>query len=240
MRILWVSARLIGPAAKIVNSDYKGTSGGWIQTEYEALEHEKHEMFYICGTRDKTCLHKKTDSGEVFCVQLPMISNGIPASKNMIKQIQGIINRVNPDIIQLWGTETCIQDAVAACSKEIPKVVFIQGLIGIHNRYKGGYIDISNPDYKSYIPAHRKFLQKVRNVAFRGQIEIEKRIFRQCRNIILDNDFTRAYCMSVDSNLNFYERHLNANQVFRDKVWSVQNADKNSILFCVFNCFCDV
>ena len=35
--------------------------------------------------------------------------------------------------------------------------------------------------------------------------------------------------MSVDSNLNFYERHLNANQVFRDKVWSVQNADKNSI-----------
>lgn len=51
MRVLWVSGRLIGPAATIINSDYKGTSGGWIQTEYEELNLLLHLLIFILKFR---------------------------------------------------------------------------------------------------------------------------------------------------------------------------------------------
>ena len=74
MRVLWVSGRLIGPAATIINSDYKGTSGGWIQTEYEELNKTDIEMFYLAGVKSSSAVNK---TGNVYCVKLPDISNGI-------------------------------------------------------------------------------------------------------------------------------------------------------------------
>ena len=38
MRLLWISNSPIGPAAAILGEEYKGSSGGWIQSEYEALD----------------------------------------------------------------------------------------------------------------------------------------------------------------------------------------------------------
>ena len=37
MRILWVSTSPMGPASRILKMPSPGSSGGWIQSEYEAL-----------------------------------------------------------------------------------------------------------------------------------------------------------------------------------------------------------
>ena len=48
MKILWVSNSPIGPAAKILDEAYCGTSGGWIQSEHEALDKSNVDMSFIC------------------------------------------------------------------------------------------------------------------------------------------------------------------------------------------------
>ncbi|MDO5547853.1 MAG: glycosyltransferase family 4 protein [Eubacteriales bacterium] len=230
MRVLWVSGRLIGPAASIINSDYQGTSGGWIQTEYDDLNKTDIEMFYLAGVKSAHSVKKKDN---VYCVQLPKVSNGINAPRSLVSEIDRIVNEIAPDVIQLWGTETCLQEAVSKVAPTIPKVVFIQGLIGMHDRYRGGYMDRTDKSYGRSISIPKKIEIEIRRIAFKRQIVIEQSILKRCKNVIVDNDYSRAYCYSVSKNIRFFNRQLNANGCFKSKSWDITSAVKYS-LFTVY------
>lgn len=229
MKVLWVLGRLIGPAASIVSSDYTGTSGSWIQTEYDGLDKTNIEMFYLAGVKGSVNHITAAPEGTVYCIQLPQISSGFPAPEKMVVDVKRILDMVNPDIIHIWGTETCLQDAVVRASDGIPKVVFIQGLIGMHDRYRGGYMNISDKDYVGSIHLAKRVEQYVRRIAFRKQIKIEKNILRTSENVILDNDYSRAYCFFVCQDINFYYRHLNANACFGNVEWKYEDVKKHSV-----------
>lgn len=226
MKVLWVSGRLIGPAASIINSDYKGTSGGWIQTEFEDLDKSGIDMYYLAGVKSLHSVEKKEN---VYCVQLPRISSGIKAPSKLIKDVERVIAEISPDIIHIWGTETCLQDAVSQVTRGIPKVVFIQGLIGMHDRYRGGYIDRTDKSYIRSISLRKRMEQMIRKVTFKRQIEIEQNILKTCKNVILDNDFSRAYCYSISDDIRFFGRRLNANDCFYKKTWNLKNVTKHTI-----------
>lgn len=230
MRVLWVSGRLIGPAATIINSDYKGTSGGWIQTEYEELNKTDIEMFYLAGVKSSSVVNK---TGNVYCVKLPDISNGIKAPKRLVAEVEHVISEISPDVIQLWGTETCLHEAVSRIMPHIPKVIYIQGIIGVHERYRGGYMDRADKSYGRSIPFVKRAEQKIRKIAFKRQADIERIILERCKNVILDNDFSRAYCFSVDENIRSFNRQLNANKCFRNETWDIRSISRNT-LFTVF------
>lgn len=236
MKILWVSSRLIGPAAMIASTDYSGTSGGWIQSEYDVLTHDNYQMFYLCGTRDRLTNayeHKKAIDGEVFLVELPRISNGITPSSKLVQTIASIIERIQPDLIHLWGTETCVQDAVIRAAQGYPVVVFIQGLIGAHTRYYGGYMRAMNRDYESMASIRQKVIRWTRRLLFKRQAKIETEIIKKAKNIIVDSDFARAYCSTLNEKINFYERHLNASNIFRQTEWNADQIEPFSV-FTVF------
>lgn len=236
MKVLWVSARLIGPAASIMSTDYSGTSGGWIQSEYDCISEKTTEIVHLCGVReklDKPYKKVKNEKGTLYLLELPRVSNGRKASTQMINSVKLILSEVNPDIIQLWGTETCIQDAVVSSNNNIPIVVFIQGLIGIHYRYRGGYMTVLNKNYNSYSSPKQKFLKYCRDLAFENQVSIEKNIIRKAKNVIVDSDFARAYCNSLGDEIICYTRHLNPNKLFLNKKWEYSSCEKNTI-FTVF------
>lgn len=236
MKVLWVSARLIGPAASIMSTDYSGTSGGWIQSEYDCLSEEMLEIVHLCGVReklDKAYKKVENEKGTLYLLELPRVSNGRKASTQMIDSVRLILSEVNPDIIQLWGTETCIQDAVVSSDNSIPVVVFIQGLIGVHYRYRGGYMTVLNRDYYSYSSLKQKFLKYCRDLAFENQVSIEKNIIYKAKHVIVDSDFARSYCSSLGDDVSCYTRHLNPNKLFLNKKWEYSSCEKNTI-FTVF------
>ena len=48
MKVLWVSNSPIGPSAEILGKEYQGSSGGWIQSEYEALDKNALSNVLFC------------------------------------------------------------------------------------------------------------------------------------------------------------------------------------------------
>ena len=151
MKVLWVSNSPIGPSAEILGKEYQGSSGGWIQSEYEALDKTLYQMFFLSTlplVKRGEVLHKKDEKGEVFCVNAPRLSYGIKTPEILQKNIQEIIDRIKPDIIQIWGTETWLSNSVSKCITDAKKVIFIQGLIGVHKRYLGGYFGDLKEDKK--------------------------------------------------------------------------------------------
>lgn len=237
MKVLWVSNSPIGPAANILNETYNGTSGGWIQSEYEFLDKKDLEMSFLCFAANISkgdVLEKSNAIGKLYALRAPKIQNGIIPSAQLVKQVQDIISRVSPDIIHIWGTETCISNAVSKCSPNIPKVVFIQGILGVHKRYLGGYFDRKNyADYYKGIPLESKLRAWLRAKLFIRQAEIEKDTLNNCKNVIIDNDFSEAYCKFVSQEINCYYRVLEPNAVFEKHRWSFDKANKHQI-FTVF------
>lgn len=234
MKILWVSARLIGPVKEIKKSDYKGISGSWIQTEYDEIVQNttENKFYFLCGTREKNKNRyemSKLKNKELFTIFLPRISLGVRSSNKFKKTIAEIIQKISPDIIHLWGTETIIHDAIIEASTNVPVVIYIQGLIGIHYRYKGGYILSSGVGYEKNLSFIDKISNKIRLYLFKKHIEIEKRILIKSKNIITDNEFTKAYCNSLSNGFKYYTKQLNANNIFRNYIWDPNKMNQHTI-----------
>lgn len=241
MRILWISTACIGPVARILDMPQSGSSGGWIQSEYEALLPELSkdtEMFFLCSSRtvkEGSILKKVTDEGVAFCVNLPKISFGKKISNKIKENIDSIIKEISPDVIHIWGTESVIVHAAVEAAPNIKKIIFIQGLMGIHYRYLNTYIhDIDRKiDGCGTICLKDKILQKVRNTFWKKQVAFEQEMLQKCDNVIIDNKFSETYCECVKPNINCYYRFLYPNKIFTDKEWTYDNCDRHSI-FTVF------
>lgn len=234
MKVLWVSNSPIGPSAEILGKEYQGSSGGWIRSEYEELDKTHYQMFFLStlpSVKRGKIIHKKNEKGEVFCVNAPRLSYGIKTPEILQENIQEIIDQIKPDIIQIWGTETWLSNAVSKCITDGKKIIFIQGLIGVHKRYLGGYFGNSKED-KKYLKGESlvcKLKGKLRKRNFLRQADIERETILNCRNVIVDSDFAKAYCTSISTDIVCYEHVLLPDNLFYQKRWDFEKCEKHTI-----------
>ena len=234
MKLLWVMNSPIGPAASILGQAYGGASGGWIQSEYEALLKQDVDFFVLStlpSVKKGEILHRKSEMGELYCVHAPRISSGITVPQILRENVQQVIRQINPDVIHIWGTETWLSNEVSKCKAAAPKVIFIQGLIGVHRRYLGGYFGNLSEDRKYC--TRKAFTVRIkslfRNSGFLRQAEIERETIANCGNVIVDSDFARAYCASIRPDIQCFQHTLMPNQLFEHRKWKLERCNRHSI-----------
>ncbi len=237
MRILWVSTSPMGPAARILNLPHSGSSGGWIQSEYEDFlktATKPHQMFFLCGSRSvKAGKIKKAESheGKAYCVNLPSVSFGLTLPKKTQKNVETIIQEIKPDVIHIWGTESSIDYGVIKAAPSIKTVVFIQGILGVHQRYLGGYLG-RMPDEARYGGRRNPkewLADALRAHFFKKQVEKEKEILCSAAGVIIDSDFAASYCQTVSPDIPLFRRFLKPNPVFQTGDWSHSTCIPNTI-----------
>lgn len=234
MRIMWVMNSPIGPAASILGKEYKGSSGGWIQSEFEAIEKEENDFFFLSTLPDVEqgdILYKKNNIGEIYCIHALRLSYGIQTPMALQNQVKAIIDKVQPDIIQIWGTETWLSNAVSKCKTSAPKIIFIQGLIGVHQRYLGGYFGNDREERKFFrgIGCVSKAKALIRSCNYRKQALIEKDTIANCQNVIVDSDFAKAYCFSISEKVQCFHHTLLPNDLFYHYHWSLDECKRHTI-----------
>ncbi len=233
MKILWVSSSPIGPASTILGKEYEGSSGGWIQSEYEFLDRSNAEMSFLCffpNVPKASYRHLRGDAGDLYLIKTPKMQYGVEHDRVIESQVSAIIDTIQPDIIQIWGTETCLSYFVSQCRPDIPKVIFIQGLLGVHVRYRGGYFTKkANSAYyvPRSLPAYAR--SRMKKKMFETQVEIERRTIRNAKHVIIDSDFAEAYCRSLGDNICCFYHVLKPNRVFDQYRWSLQDAESHRI-----------
>lgn len=234
MKILWVSNSPIGPAATILDEKYQGSSGGWIQSEYDRINKDE-KQFYFLSTHPRVkkgdILKKSNDIGTLYCVHTPKLSYGIKPPIQLQKNVQMILDQIQPDIIQIWGTETWLSNAVSECEVYAPKIVFIQGLLGIHQKYLGGYLGLLQEDhrYLRTFDIFGKIKGLLRKRYFIKQAAIERITLRKCANVVVDSDFARAYCFSVSPDISCYHHVLSPDQIYNQYKWKYENCNQHTI-----------
>lgn len=231
MKVLWVQFAPFGIAGEVLGMKGNGISGGWIASEYDALDKSQVEVsFLCCSAAIKQTLHKKNDKAEAWCLPAPKITYGKDYTRQYSNEINGIINQVKPDLIHLWGTETFLPHIVTMLTPGIPKVLYVQGLLGMHERYVGGYITGEDKKYYRHANVVHKIVGKIRDRYFKKQVEFEHDIINNAKNVITDNQFTRAYCNSVSSGCRYYSHALLPSKIFTEaKKWNINTIERNTI-----------
>lgn len=240
MKILWISTSPIGPASEILKMPYAGTSGGWIKAAYDAFMKTNNgidELSFLCSSKKVKkghVLSRENELGKAYCLNLPKIPFGKMPNGRTKKLWSKVIASINPDVIHIWGTETVTQYLGATCSADIPKVLFLQGNIGIHSRYREGYLNTkADKRYYGMIGKIKRIRGKVKWRYFKRQVSFENEILLACKNIMTDNEWSKAYCTSISPHLNFFENHIQLNQRFQTTVWDYDSCEKNTI-FTIF------
>ncbi len=227
MKVLWVCTSPVGPMARALGIDYQGSSGGWIGAEYDKLTHSTHELVFLTmiGSVDHgTVLRKEYENASMYYIGRPKVTFGIEPPEWMHRSVRQVIGEVCPDIIQIWGTESVLSVAAAACDTGAQKLLFLQGIIGLYVRYKR--FALSGEEKLSL---RYKLADTVKSRMYHKQASLEEQILKQVSGVILDNDFSEGYCTRVNPTLHTIRYPLLPQQVYFRNRWADDMCEPHSI-----------
>ena len=237
MKVLWITSSPIGPVSRILGLPYGGSSGTWIQTEFEAIQQDKNiQLLFMCpisNIPNGDIIRKETNEGIAYGVGYKaFIPYGTELSKKVIQSVLNVVGEVKPDIIHIWGSESSFSAGCASLLTEYKRVIFIQGLIGMHQRYTSP-VYVRENQYWGHISLYQKLRAKIKRYYFKNHIKLEQQAISSAGNVITDNDYTRAYCNSFAPHTNFYQHFLAPAEVFYETEWNIDECVPNR-LFTIF------
>lgn len=234
MRVLWIMYNTLGNAARILNGA-SSQSGTWIDaTSGHLLNMNDKVTLAVAVIDNKPAKIVDQESGVVYYgVSGVERCRGKRDSKTAKKMWAAVLDDFKPDIIQIWGTDFSNGLDVADVSKEIPVVVYIQGVIRAIDKYKNGSLPFTE------LRHHINFLDKIKCIKLvmnqrnlHKQVTYEEQLVNRVKNIIIDSDWCESQYRGFCRDLKPYRLSFAVNQAFLKERWDLGHARKNTI-FCI-------
>lgn len=217
MKILWFSNNT-GQTGKV---DSETSIWGWVDSLASAIrEHQPDCELYIAYRHSKKNLETSIVNG-VNIIRIPFKRNILEKSIALIRPIdrsdlyRKIIDMVNPDVVQVFGTES---DYGLLCGKiDIPIVIHMQGiLIACKNvmdslRMEKKILLIKNP--------LKCILYVYNNRVFQLNVEREKKILYKCRNFIIRTFWDTSMVELLAQNPVCFKCDEVIKKIFRENEW---------------------
>lgn len=228
MRILWITFRCIGYAGTVFGYA-RSESGGWIDALSNALfEYKRNKEIELhilaLGDRNET----KYDSLTNVFYHIVDINYLRSDDEQNVKNWHSIIQRINPDLIQIWGTEFPFGKAVEKASADIPVLFYIQGIINVLHEHPAGDISLFKLLFENHIfaiPRYYELLKEIKRYKIQSKIELD--MVKQSAGIIVDSKWAAAQYLLPDDKI--YYHSLPVNEVFYKAKWSIDEIEKHTI-----------
>lgn len=231
MKVIWISNIIFGHLSELMGSE-KYPSGSWLDAAYLALEKVPNlELFVITVSNVKEVRFKKVGNHSFYI--LPG-GNPIQYDINSLKNKQiwkKIQTDINPDIIQLWGTEYAHGYLALKTMRTVPSVVYMQGLMSqIARQYLS---NISDNEQRSNITL-RDILKldwlKRQQLSFYKRAKIESEILNLSGNIIVENNWCESHCKVIAPSSIIYKSKLNIKEEFYQYNWDENQMTPHTIM----------
>ncbi|MCE5348299.1 MAG: glycosyltransferase [Bacteroidales bacterium] len=231
MRIIWITNIPIGPLCELAGQ-YKSPNGSWLEAAFSAIEEVMElELTIVTVARVKSI--RKLNKNRHSYYVLP---GGFPAEYNCNslrnKKIwEKVKEECCPDLIQIWGTEFTHGYLALKVMKEIPAIIYMQGMIGqIARHYLSG---ISEKELTQSITL-RDIIKldgiKQKQMKFSKRAVIESEMIRLSGNIIVENEWCEAHCKAIAPDCNIYKSKLNIKKEFFNTKWDPEVSSPYTIL----------
>lgn len=143
----------------------------------------------------------------------------LPMSRKTYKKFQQVIDKINPDIIHVHGTEKNIAQ-IQNFQKDIPIVISIQGILLGYQQYSYNFLDLKKVHRFRSLKNYLGFGGvKLMNNRIKKGINYEKDIFRKGQYFIGRTLWDRAYVNLFNPNAIWY----NGEELLRDDFYKSSN-----------------
>lgn len=230
MKIVWVTMSAIGKAAQIFYG--RGVqSGGWIDATYERLKpyiQDKTVDLHIIAIGEA----KKTVYDEETLVTYHMVNiqrlRGERTPQSEIAVWENIFNEIQPDLIQVWGTEFSFGESIEIAAKDVPVCFYIQGVMSALSKHPAGDLPLGKLFLQTGLFSAFKFRAMLKEIKSNEKhVAIEADIVKKSDGIILDNKWTEEqYAPYTDK---FYNVPLAINKIFSTKNWGIENCNRHTL-----------
>jgi glycosyltransferase involved in cell wall biosynthesis len=204
-------------------------SGTWLYTMANALiASKKVQLFNISQSVVKKIIRQDCNTITQWLLPFEHLNkNGLPSSKTL-REIEKIVNDINPDIIHIWGTESYWGLLTARGYIKGNVIIEMQGLkFAIANSFYAGLSisEIINCIGFNEIIKPSLSLIGLRRT-FRTWGNFEKEMLIKHSNISTQSDWVRAQVKEINYQARIYNTHISLRTEFI-------NADKWELDFCI-------
>lgn len=231
MKVLWITNGPISEHRKLLDNDFN-QGGGWMDAAFEKVSKNTNIEIGLATVYPCKSLIKK-EKGEIRYYAVPLdLSQGLYDYKNIKNTMywQKIAADFKPDIVHIWGTEMAHSLCAIDAMPNVPKVVYLQGLMSQIYNHSGAAIDIGTKlkyfSIRSFI-SERGIHALDKFELFR--VKIEREIIQKVGNVILENEWSAINCRVININCNIFRSLLPVNSLFANYDWSLMNKKPHTI-----------
>lgn len=230
MKVLWFSNCVLG------NTESKG-SGSWLFGMRDIISNSI-ELYNITKTDIDEVSYNKYDDLEEYIIPNYKLINGVPSPSNILK-IKSIVDKVNPDVIHIWGIELYWGLLFSRNHIQGNYIIEIQGLLSsCHNVYYGGLspaeiVKCFNIKelikFNSYLPFQKRNTLKY--------IATENEIIANSGNISTQSDWIRNQIkFKTKKNVNIFKTFIPIRKTFyNSEKWNKIDNRKSIVIFTSFS-----
>lgn len=231
MKILWIVNKVCGDL-HVELFGKPATGGLWLEATLKSakLDHEIEIAVVNVGGVSKT---REFIAGNVTYYTIPGIANehydyASAEAKGYWKEI---INRVKPDLIELWGTEFPYSIPALDIAKDIPVVVFVQGILdSIAKYYTAGLTD---KDLSKALTIRDIFtkssIRKVQEKYVKRSI-YDNAIVTRSNNVIVENLWAEAYYRKICPELRVFKCPISISTEFETAKWTSDKVHPHTLM----------
>jgi glycosyltransferase involved in cell wall biosynthesis len=221
MKILWIVNFPFGPLCELAGIN-QFSSGNWLGATFEALAEEKElEIAVATVSRVKELMVKKVGKHSFYVLPGGLASEYDHKSLKNSTYWEQIKTECQPDLIQIWGTEYTHGYLALKVMKDIPSLIYMQGLMSqIARHYLSG---ISSDDLRSFITVRDiikwDWIEQQQSKFYRSSL-IEAKMLQISGNVIVENEWCASHCKAI-APCEVYKSKLSIKEEFYNHDWSL-------------------
>lgn len=220
MRIMWLTNVETPLVSKALNHP-KSVFGGWLDVLSEQVM-LKNDLICVCKSTNSTCGTFGNLSYYTF-----------HENDQLIDLFKSIIEKENPEVIHVWGTEFkhsyCMMDAAKQAGYNDKCLVSIQGLVSVfaQHYYAGLPFNIICGFTIRDILRQDNIMLAARRFHRRGETEI--RTLKIAKNVIGRTDWDKACTTMINPHLRYYHCNETLRESFYQYHWNPSSMQKQTI-----------
>ena len=230
MKILWIMNMALPEIAEVLSlpADY---GGGWLEQPCRQIA-TAHELT-ISFPLDEELLPAAGEVNGIRYAAIPFVASPEQLNSDTEQRITEIITTVNPDVIQIWGTEYLHSYAAFCVCRKLGllsrTLVYIQGLVSVYKDYYWGYIkdsSIRRPTLKDRL---RKTGPNLEYEDFFRRSPYEIEMLEQTEHVIGRTDWDRHFALLYHPGVHYHFCNETLRPAFYEGQWSLESCNRHRI-----------
>ena len=230
MKVLWITNM---PFAHhndmLAASKAPVASGSWLYAAYESGKKDKSCELHIATVSQTEKYISEVSEGVTFHIIPGNVDDYNPKSNHNRALWQHLYQIVKPDLLMLWGTESVFAYTALQEMSNVPKLVYIQGIVKtVLTHFKEG-IPCSYRLRTLRDLINLVALRKNPVAIYKQRQKSEDSILKMVDGVIVENDWCIDQCRAINPKLKIYINKLPIRREFFEGIWDLDKCERHTI-----------